>query len=119
MTPGFLFPETTVNESGSGEPVEIGDGGGTLLLALGITGIEEQQSLDVEILGSADGEEWGEEPLRTFPQKFYCGVWQVLCDLGAAADVRYLKVGYKVARWGVGSQTPDFKFYVFAERFEG
>ena len=118
MLPGFLLPETTVNASGSGEPFEIGSGGGTALLSLGITEIVEQQSLDVDVLGSVDGEEWLEQPIRTFPQKFYTGVWQVLCDLDDCSEVRFLKVGYKVARWGVGSPTPKFRLYVFAERFE-
>ena len=118
MLPGFLLPETTVQSSGSGEPVEIGPGGGTALLSLGISEVLEQQSLDVDVLGSADGEEWLAKPLKSFPQKFYTGVWQLLCDLDADAEVRYLKVTYKVARWGVGSPTPKFKFYVFAERFE-
>ncbi len=119
MHPGFLLPETTVQESGSGEPFEIGSEGGTALLSLGITEIVEQQSLDVDVLGSVDGEEWLETPLRSFPQKFYTGVWQLLCDLDASPEVRYLKIGYKVARWGVGSQTPRFRFYVFAEPFQG
>ncbi len=119
MLPGFLFTENTVQESGSGEPVQIGPGTGRALLSLGITDVVEQQSLDVSVVGSADGEEWLEQPLRTFPQKFYAGVWQVLCDLDANPDVRFLRVDYKVARWGVGSLTPKFKFYVFAEPFEG
>ena len=117
MRPTFLLPETSVQKSGSGGPVEI-EPGGTALLSLGITEIVEQQSLDVEVLGSVDGEEWLKEPLRSFPQKFYTGVWQVLCDLDSSPDVRFLKVGYKVARWGVGSTTPMFRFYVFAEKFE-
>lgn len=116
MLPGFVFPETTVQKNGSGEPFEI-EPGGTALLSLGITDIVEQQSLDVEVHGSEDGEEWLEKPLRCFPQKFYAGVWQVLCDLDSAPNVRFLKVSYRVARWGVGSQTPNFRFYVFGETF--
>lgn len=119
MLPGFVFPESTVNESGSGKPFEISPASGTVLLSLGITEIVEQQSLDVEILGSENGEEWLEEPLRSFPQKFYTGVWQILCDLDASPNVRFLKVAYKVARWGVGSPIPKFKFYVFADHFNG
>ena len=117
MLPGFLFPESTVQKTGSGEPIAI-EPGGTALLSLGITEILEQQSLYVDILGSEDGEEWLPQPLRSFPQKFYTGVWQILCDLDATPDVRYLKVGYRVGRWGVGLPTPKFKFYVFAESFE-
>ncbi len=119
MTPGFLFPESTVHESGSGEPVDIGAGNGTVLLSLGITEILEQESIDVEVHGSVDGEEWLDEPLRAFPQKFYRGVWQLLWDPGAVPDVRFVKVSYRVARWGVGEPTPTFRFYVFAERFDG
>lgn len=117
MLPGFLFPETTVSKSGSGEPFEI-EPGGTALLSLGITEIVEQESLDVDVLGSADGEEWGKDGLRSFPQKFYRGVWQILCDLDASPEVRFLKVRYRVARWGVGSAQPKFRFYVFAEPFQ-
>ena len=119
MNPSFLFPETTVQESGSGEPVEIAPGAGRAVLSLGITEIVEQQSLDVCVRGSVDGEEWIDEPIRSFPQKFYTGVWQLLCDLDSKPDVRFLRVDYKVARWGVGSQVALFKFYVFAEPFEG
>ena len=119
MLPGFLFPESTVKESGCGEPFEIGPSSGTMLLSLGITEIVEQESLDVDILGSEDGKEWLDQPLRSFSQKFYTGAWQILCDLGASPNVRFLKVGYKVARWGVGSTVPKFKFYVFADRFDG
>ena len=117
MLPAFLFPETTVRKSGSGEPFEI-EPGGTAVISLGISEIVEQESLDVEILGSADGEDWLSKPLLQFPQKFYTGVWQLLCDLDSTPDVRYLKVGYKVGRWGVGSLTPKFRFYVFAHPFK-
>ncbi|MCY4187884.1 MAG: hypothetical protein OXD30_05320, partial [Bryobacterales bacterium] len=86
MLPVFLFPESTVRESGSGAPVEIAPSGRRVLLSLGITGIVEQQSLDVCVRGSVDGEEWIDEPLRAFPQKFYTGVWQLLWDLDASPD---------------------------------
>ncbi len=118
MRPCFLLSETTVQKSGSGASVEIGADAGMLLLSLGITEVEEQQSLDVSISGSADGEEWGAKPVRWFPQKFYAGVSQVLCDLGGDSDTRFLRVDYKVARWGVGPTAPRFRFYVFAEPFE-
>ena len=117
MLPGFLFPETTVDQNGSGEPFEIGENGGMALLSLGISHADEQQSLDLKIMGSTDGEEWLEEPVRDFSQKFYAGVYQILCDLSATPDVKYLRVDYTVARWGVGIKTPNFKFYVFAEPF--
>lgn len=117
MLPNFLLPETTVEQSGSGEAFDIGGGAGLLLLTLGIGEVVEQESLDVSVMGSADGEEWLEKPLRSFPQKFYRGVSQVLLDLSATPEVRYLRVDYRTARWGVGFKTPKFRFYVFAEPF--
>lgn len=117
MLPNFLFPETTVEQSGSGEAFEIGAGSGLLLITLGISEVVEQESLDVHVMGSADGEEWLDRPLRSFPQKFYRGVSQILLDLSATPDVRRLRVDYQTARWGVGFKTPMFKFYVFAEPF--
>ena len=117
MFPSFLVSESSIEESGYGESFEIGSQRGMVLLSLGITETVEQQSLDVEILGSVDGEEWLTDPVCSFPQKFYNGVWQILCDLDSVPEIKFLKVGYKVARWGVGSQVPKFKFYVFAEQY--
>ncbi len=117
MLPNFLFPETTVESSGSGEACAVGGGNGLLLLTLGIGEVVEQESLDIRIMGSADGEQWLEKPLRSFPQKFYQGVSQILLDLSASPEVKYLRVDYLTARWGVGFKTPKFKFYVFAEPF--
>jgi len=88
------------------------DAGKTYLLTLAITGIVEQESLDVSIWGSADGMEWGAKPLTAFPQKFYTGVYQLLLDLRSQPDVRFLKAKWAVNRWGVGSQTPHFRFLV-------
>ena len=119
MLPAFVVPEQTIDAKGAGEAVDIGAAAGqTLLLALGVLDVVEQESLDVSISGSADGEEWGAKPLRAFPQKFYQGTFWILLDLSAHADVKYLRAAWNVNRWGVGSTTPMFKFYVHAEKFE-
>ncbi len=118
MLPDFIVPETTVSAKGEGPAVELGAAAGhMLLLTLGITEIVEQEALDVAIFGSADGEQWSEKPLRSFPQKFYRGAYQILCDLGAHLEVKFLRASWSVNRWGVGSQTPMFRFYVYAEPF--
>ena len=118
MLPEFITAETVVDANGTSEAIDLGDAAGRmLLLTLGITDIVEQESLDVLIWGSADGEEWGENPLRVFPQKFYAGTSQILFDLSAHPDVKFLRAEWKVLRWGVGSKTPMFKFYVWAEPF--
>ncbi len=120
MLPGFFVPETTIDSNGSSAPIDLGGSAGQmLLLTLGILDIVEQESLDVSLWGSADGETWGAAPIRTFPQKFYRGTCQILCPLDAHPDVRYLRVDWKVHRWGVGSKTPMFKLYLFAEPFSG
>jgi|SRR5579862_1129479 len=116
MLPGFLLPEITVREAGTSEAFDLAElAGGVVLLTLGITRIIEQQSLDVSIWGSADGKEWGAKPISTFPQKFYCGTYQMLLDLSAHADVRYLRVKWSVARWGKGDPKPLFGIYLFAQ----
>ena len=64
MYEAFLVPEITIEAAGESEPVALGGGAGkALLLTLAITGIVEQESLDVSIWGSADGAEWGAKPL--------------------------------------------------------
>jgi hypothetical protein len=120
-TPGtrtslFLQPPTTITANGQSESVDLNSlQGRPLLLRLGITRVVEQESLDVAIHGSADGETWSAAPLASFPQKFYEGTSQLVLDLSATADVRYLRAQWKVNRWGRGDLTPSFDFYVGAE----
>ena len=102
MLPQFLVPETIVRESGKGTEFEIPAGETSLLITLGINRIVEQESLDVCITGSADGTTWDPKPLLRFPQKFYCGTYSLLMDLGQAATVTRLRVEYKLNRWGRG-----------------
>ena len=89
--------------------------GRVVLLTLGITRIIEQQSLDISIWGSPDGKEWGAKPLVAFPQKFYCGTYQLLLDLGAHPETRYLRAKWTVARWGKGDPKPLFGAYLFVQ----
>src|SRR6266404_7592746 len=103
MLPVFLLPETTVREAGNGSDLDLGESQGrTVLLTLGITRIIEQESLDVSIFGSADGNEWGTKPLLSFPQKFYCGTYQILLDLSNRPEVTRLRAKWQVNRWGKG-----------------
>jgi hypothetical protein len=116
MLPQFLLPETTVREAGTGPAIQLGDQqGGTMILTLGITRIIEQESIDISIQGSADGSEWGAKPVATFPQKFYCGTYQILVDLTDHPDVQYLRVKWAVNRWGKGDPKPLFAIYLFAQ----
>lgn len=119
MIPAFICQEQTVTENGAGPAVEIpAIQGKLLLMTLGITDIVEQESLDVLLKGSPDGEIWGDQALRAFPQKFYRGTSAMLLDLTEHPDVRFIRAEWAVNRWGVGSKTPMFKFYLHIEVFE-
>jgi hypothetical protein len=119
MLPSFLIPEAVIREDGEGPVVGVGSvNGKLLLLTLGITRVIEQESLDLSIWGSADGTDWGTKPLASFPQKFYCGTYQLMLDLGDYPDAQHLRVKYKVNRWGHGTQKPLFGLYLFAQETE-
>ncbi len=120
MLPQFLLPETTVREAGTGPDVSLGgpEQGGTLILTLGITRIIEQESIDISVWGSADGSDWGARPLVSFPQKFYCGTYQMLLDLSEHAMVKFLRAKWQVGRWGKGDPKPLFTLYLFAQTTE-
>jgi hypothetical protein len=116
MLPQFLLPETTIREAGTGPAIQLGDQqGGTMILTLGITRIIEQESIDISIQGSADGSDWGVKPVAAFPQKFYCGTYQILVDLTDHPDVKYLRVKWAVNRWGKGDPKPLFTIYLFVQ----
>lgn len=119
MLPEFLLPETTVREAGAGPELSLGDQQGeTLLLTLGITRIIEQESIDISIWGSPDGKDWGTRPLLAFPQKFYCGTYQIMLDLSDYPDVRFIRARWQVNRWGKGDPKPLFSVYLFLQEME-
>ena len=114
MIDSFMVPDkTVVNAKGDGPAVDVGSAANRVfLLSLNITGIVEQESLDVSILGSADGTTWGPKPLTNFPQKFYQAQHPLLLDLTWQANVKFVRAHWEVARWGRGSETPMFEFHV-------
>jgi len=82
---------------------------------LGITRILEQESLEVSIWGTSDGENWGSRPIATFPPKFYCGLYSILLNLVSRPDIRSVRVQWSMSRWSKREVTPMFGFYVYAE----
>jgi hypothetical protein len=115
MVPEFLLPETTIREAGAGPVLDLGGYNGALIVTLGITRIVEQESVDVSIYGSADGKEWSPKPLAAFPQKFYCGAYQILVDLAGNPNARYLRAKWQANRWGKGDAKPLFTLYLFVQ----
>jgi hypothetical protein len=109
----LVAPKTVVSAKGDGPSADVsGVASRVFLLTLEITRIVEQESLDVSIMGSADGATWGAKPIVAFPQKFYCGEYPLLLDLTAHPDVKIVRAHWEVARWGRGLETPMFEFGV-------
>ena len=114
MLDTFLVPEKTVaTAKGDGPAIDLsGAANRVFLLSLHITNIIEQESLDVTIYGSPDGNTWPSKPLASFPQKFYRGEHPLLLDLAPHPEVKFVRAHWEVSRWGRGSETPMFEFHV-------
>lgn len=115
----YLLPETTVRGAGAGPVLDISETRGeTLILTLVISRIVEKESIELSIWGSPDGENWGAVPLATFPQKFYCGTYEMRLDLSNRFDVRYLRTQWEAGRWGSIKGKPVFTLYILAHSAE-
>jgi hypothetical protein len=115
MRPEFLLTETTVRDAGIGPAIDLREErGGTLFLTLGITRIVEKENIEVGIWGSADGVDWGRSPLASYPQKSYCGVYQMELDLTRWPAVKYLRAQWDVSRWNSAAGKPLFTMYLLA-----
>ena len=115
MTPPerTLLSSQTVNAKGDGPAVDVsGASNRVFLVTLSIAKIIEQESLDVSIYGSSDGQTWAAKSLAAFPQKFYTEECPLLLDLTEHADVKFVRAHWEVARWGRGKETPMFEFGV-------
>ena len=116
MLPNFLLPESVARADGKGPEIDLGSNQAKLLvLTLGITRILEQESLEVSVWGTSDGQNWGSRPIATFPPKFYCGLYSILLNLVSRPDIRRVRVQWSMSRWSKREVTPMFGFYVFAE----
>ena len=116
MLRNFLLPESIARADGIGPEIDLGSKRGKLLvLTLGITRILEQESLEVSVWGSSDGETWSARPLAKYPPKFYCGLYSILLNLGSHPETRFVRVHWKMSRWSKRDTLPMFGFYVYAE----
>jgi hypothetical protein len=80
----------------------------TFLCRLTITKQLEQESLDVSIWGSPDGQAFGRTPLLKIPQQFYRGSTKMVLDISLRKEVRFLQAKWEVNRWGRVSPTSLF-----------
>jgi len=112
-----LVPSNTrVTATGDGERFDISSSATrTFLCTLDITQQIEQESLDVSIWVSADGENWGTKPFLMLPQQFYRGRTRLLLDLTMRPEVRFIRARWEVNRWGRVAPTPMFVFSLTLE----
>lgn len=113
-TTAFLMEEQIVTANGEGSPVAVRDvGSGVATLTFGIVESIEQQSIELSVYRSEDGETWGDQPVLVFPQRFYVGTVAMTLDLRKFPGVSFLKARWSVSRWGRGALTPRFRAYLF------
>ena len=100
---------TTVREGGYGEKVDVrASATRTFFCALLISDQIEQESVDVSIWGSADGENWGAHPVLKLPQQFYRGETRAVLDLTLVPEVNFIRAGWDLNRWGRVAPLPMF-----------
>lgn len=105
-----LIPENTRMEAnGDGAAFDISASATrTFLCRLTVTDQIEQESLDVSIWGSADGETWTKKPLLKLPQQFYRGTTKLILDLSLRPETKFIRASWELNRWGRVAPTPMF-----------
>jgi hypothetical protein len=105
-----LIPaDTKLESNGASQPFDISSSESrTFLCRLTITEQLEQESLDVSVWGSTDGQTFGKTPLLKIPQQFYRGTTKMVLDISRRTEVRFLQAKWELNRWGRVSPTPLF-----------
>jgi hypothetical protein len=105
-----LIPQgTLVQENGSGSAVDIHTSPTrTFFCVMDISDQIEQESVDVAIWGSADGENWGTQPILKLPQQFYRGETRAVLDLSLVPGINFIRAGWELNRWGRVAPLPKF-----------
>ena len=105
-----LIPQATlVRENGHGEAVDVrASSTRTFFCILLISDQIEQESVDVSIWGSADGENWGAHPVLKLPQQFYRGETRAVLELNLVPEVNFIRAGWELNRWGRVAPLPMF-----------
>jgi hypothetical protein len=105
-----LIPANSKLEAnGDGQPIDVSASETrTFLCRLAVTEQIEQESLDVSIWGSANGQDFGKKPLLKIPQQFYCGSTKMVLDISVRPEVKFLRAKWELNRWGRVTPTPMF-----------
>jgi hypothetical protein len=109
MQLALIAAETRLEANGEGAAADIsGSATRTFLCRLQITEQIEQESLDVAIWGSPDGENWGTKPLLKMPQGFYRGESKLVLDVTLRPEIRFIRARWELNRWGRVAPAPMF-----------
>ncbi|OLB86360.1 MAG: hypothetical protein AUI12_09300 [Acidobacteria bacterium 13_2_20CM_2_57_6] len=114
-----MIPENTRMEAnGEGAAFDItGSATRTFLCRLTVTDQIEQESLDVSIWGSADGETWTKKPLLKLPQQFYRGTTKLILDLSLRQETKFIRASWELNRWG--RVAPSVEWRIRLSNFDG
>jgi hypothetical protein len=105
----LIPPSTRVTQNGDGEARDISNSQTrTFLCSMTIADQIEQESVDISIWGSTDGQDWGKHPLLKMPQRFYRGETRQVLDLSMRAEIRFVRAKWELARWGRVAPHPMF-----------
>src|SRR5271155_3576804 len=95
---------TRLTANGEGQRFEISSSSTrTFLCSMEITDQMEQESVDISVWGSADGQDFVK-----MPQRFYRGETRQVLDLSLKPDVRFIRAKYDLTRWGRVAPHPMF-----------
>ena len=105
----IIPPQTKLESNADGQAFDISASATrTFLCELTVTDQIEQESLDVSLWGSADGQDFGKRPLLKIPQQFYRGTTKMVLDLSMRPETRFLRAHWELNRWGRVAPTPMF-----------
>src|SRR5271163_1450089 len=105
----LIPPDTRLTANGEGQAYEIAASETrTFLCSMFIEDQIEQESVDISVFGSEDGQTWGKLPLLKMPQRFYRGETRQILDLTLKPEVRFLRAKYDLTRWGRVAPHPMF-----------
>src|SRR6267142_2102997 len=105
-----LIPrDTRMEANGEGMAFDISESATrTFLCRLTVTEQIEQESLDVSIWGSADGETWSKKPLLMLPEQFYRGTTKLILDVSLRPETKFIRARWELFRWGRVAPIPMF-----------
>jgi len=112
----MVNPGTVIEGNGQSAAFELGGlAGKRILIIVRIDQIVEQESLQVSVWGSPDGQAWGDKALFSYSQKFYRGATPASLDLAQRPEIKLLQARWDTNRWGRGYPRPYFQIAIEVE----